>query len=226
MSEQDPLLPSQAEYNDVDVENNSDDTQKHGWRFRMAEFLESKPMHYTVLALVVIDSGCVLADLAYTVLSDSCTSPEGPGAPLWLNVLSHISLAITILFLIEIPLTLWSIGWEHYSPFGDTPHGGLHLFDAFIIVTTFVLEIILRGKERELASLLIILRLWRLVKLVGGIAVGAGDLGEENVKALIETKQELESTTRALTEAQDENQRLRARIAWLETEGNGSGPSV
>ena len=116
----------------------------------------------------MIDSGCVLADLAYTVLSDSCTAPEGPEAPLWLNVLAHISLTITILFLIEIPLTLWSIGWRHYSPFGDTPHGGLHLFDAFIIVTTFVLEIILRGKERELASLLIILRLWRLVKLVGG----------------------------------------------------------
>lgn len=52
----------------------------------------------------------------------------------------------------------------------DTPHAVLHVFDAAIIITTFVLEIVLKGKERELGSLLIILRLWRLIKLVGGRA--------------------------------------------------------
>lgn len=43
-----------------------------------------------------------------------------------------------------------------------------HGTQAFIIITTFVLEVVLKGKEQELAGLLIILRLWRLVKLVGG----------------------------------------------------------
>lgn len=75
---------------------------------------------------------------------------------------------ITTLFLVEIPLTLWALGHEFYNPFGRIPHSSLHLFDAIIILTTFVLEVILRGKERELAGLLIILRLWRLLKLVGG----------------------------------------------------------
>jgi len=83
-------------------------------------------------------------------------------------VLSLISITITTLFLIEIPLTLWSFGLEFYNPYGRFPHASLHIFDAFIIVTTFVLEAILRGKERELAGLLIILRLWRLLKLAGG----------------------------------------------------------
>lgn len=111
---------------------------------------------------------CVLADLAYTVLSDTCTPVEGPDAPLWLNILSHVSLVITTLFLAEIPITLWSMGIEHYNPCGPTLHAGLHLFDAIVILTTFVLEVVLKGRERELAGLLIILRLWRLVKLVGG----------------------------------------------------------
>lgn len=44
----------------------------------------------------------------------------------------------------------------------------LHLFDAFVVITTFVLEIVLKGKEEELAALLIILRFWRIVKLVEG----------------------------------------------------------
>ena len=102
------------------------------------------------------------------MLFRSCEASGSPEAPAWLEVLSLISTVITTLFLIEIPLTLWSIGPEFYKPQGQVPHASLHLFDAFVIVTTFVLEVVLRGKERELAGLLIILRLWRLLKLVGG----------------------------------------------------------
>ncbi|KAI0082740.1 hypothetical protein K474DRAFT_1681140 [Panus rudis PR-1116 ss-1] len=221
MSEHEPLLSSPN-----DVEASTGDRRSLGrirrWKEQTARFLESPSMHYTVLSLVIIDSACVLADLAYTVLSESCTPIEGPDAPTWLNVLSHISMVITIIFLTEIPVTLWALGVNFYNPFSGTLHASLHLFDAFIIVTTFVLEVALKGRERELVSLLIILRLWRLVKLVGGIAVGAGDLEEENAKALMETRQELEETTRALTLARDENQELRARIAWLESEGSAS----
>jgi hypothetical protein len=101
-------------------------------------------------------------------LSSDCETAGTPDAPAWLEVLSTISTAITTLFLIEIPLSLWSLGFQHYNPYGPVPHASLHLFDAVIIVTTFVLEVILRGKERELAGLLIVLRLWRLLKLVGG----------------------------------------------------------
>jgi voltage-gated hydrogen channel 1 len=54
------------------------------------------------------------------------------------------------------------------NPFGSVPHASLHLFDAIIILVTFALEVFLGGKEQELAGLLIIFRLWRLVKLVGG----------------------------------------------------------
>lgn len=119
-------------------------------------------------AQVLTDSVCVLADLGYTVLSDDCEPPEGPDAPLWLEILSHLSLGITSLFLAEIPITIWAMGVNFYNPFGPTLHAGFHLFDAFIIAVTFILEAILKGREQELAGLLIILRLWRLVKLVGG----------------------------------------------------------
>jgi voltage-gated hydrogen channel 1 len=109
----------------------------------------------------------VLVDFAYTLLSSDCAAPiDEP--PDWLEVLSLISTLITTLFLVEIPLTIWSLGFEFYNPRGPVTHAGLHVFDALIILTTFVLEVVLRGRERELAGLLIILRLWRLLKLVGG----------------------------------------------------------
>ena len=115
----------------------------------------------------MIDSACVLADLGYTFLEENCVPEEDQ--PVWLTVLSQISLAITTFFLVEIPLTIWAQGLSYYKPGGRAPHSSLHFFDAAVIITTFVLEVILRGRERELAGLLIILRLWRLVKLVQGM---------------------------------------------------------
>jgi hypothetical protein len=160
--------------------------------------------------------------------------PEGPDAPLWLEVLAHISLVITTLFLVEIPLALWAFGLRYYNPFGEVPHAILHAFDAAIIMTTFVLEVILKGKERELASLLIILRLWRLIKLVGGenshlhrvwaanspirqgIAVGAGELGEADAKELASIRRVLEKAEADLYAARNENEELRKRVTSLE----------
>ncbi|KAH9952182.1 hypothetical protein B0H21DRAFT_17404 [Amylocystis lapponica] len=210
MSEQQPLLPS---HNASDPEA----TKHTSWRERTAEILESPILHKTVISLVLIDSACVLADLGYTFLSEDCTPSEGPDAPVWLTVLAHISLAITTFFLVEIPITLWASGLAYFNPRGRVPHATLHLFDAIVILTTFVLEVVLRGRERELASLLIILRLWRLVKLVQGIAVSAGEFEEQDARLLEETRQELEGVIVALAEARDENAKLRARVAHLES---------
>ncbi|EIM90134.1 uncharacterized protein STEHIDRAFT_137658 [Stereum hirsutum FP-91666 SS1] len=219
MSEQEPLLATTS--NNPDVEAANDDSPSSStlskWRTRVGEALEAKITHKIVIALIIIDATCVVIDLAYTLLSKGC-EPAGPDAPLWLDILSEISTAITTFFLIEIPLALWAFGLSYYNPFGEEPHSSLHLFDAVIIVTTFVLEVALRGRERELASLLIILRLWRLVKLVGGVAVGAGELEDETIKELAEIKRELETTKSALSKAENENQKLRARLASLNAE--------
>ncbi|KAG1803647.1 uncharacterized protein HD556DRAFT_1329371 [Suillus plorans] len=188
------------------------------WRENISCVLESRRFHTFIITLIVIDATCVLADLGFTVLSDSCTPlDEGPA---WLEILATISLAITTLFLIEIPVALWTFGVRFYNPFSDVPHSTLHLFDAAIIITTFILEFVLKGRQRELAGLLIILRLWRLVKLVGGIAVGAAELGEETAEELQVTKRQLEGTTIALAKAREENRKLRGRVAWLETGGS------
>ena len=124
---------------------------------------------------ISIDAACVLADLTYSFLSPACESPGEEGFPTWLLVLSQISLVITTLFLIEIPLSLWAFGLKHLNPWGPVPHAGLHVFDALVILTTFTGEVVLRGKEREIAGLLIFLRLWRLVKLVGGEQLDGND---------------------------------------------------
>ncbi|KAH9842681.1 uncharacterized protein C8Q71DRAFT_720158 [Rhodofomes roseus] len=220
MSEQEPLLPTSSSYDrDVDQGGTS---KEASWKEWTAELLESPKLHKAVITLartlftpcVLIDSACVLGDLGYTFLKENCVPEDNQ--PVWLTVLSHISLAITTFFLVEIPLTIWAQGWRYYKPGGQALHSSLHFFDAVVIVTTFVLEVVLRGRERELAGLLIILRLWRLVKLVQGIAVSAGELEEDNVRQLEETRRELEGMIVALADTREENRKLRLRIHELE----------
>ncbi|KAF7338379.1 hypothetical protein MVEN_02063600 [Mycena venus] len=194
-SESEPLLPSS-------VQQNAPTSSR---RARTAEFLETPFLHKFVIFLIAIDASCVLADLGYAFLHENCTPPAGPGAPVWLSVLSHISLGITSVFLIEIPITLWAVGPRFYNPYGGVPHAALHLFDAFIIVMTFVLEVVLKGREQELAGLLIILRLWRLVKLVGGVSVGVGEIGEQDAIRAAEAEEQVEALKK-------ENAELRARL--------------
>ncbi|KAJ6630688.1 hypothetical protein B0H10DRAFT_2160101 [Mycena sp. CBHHK59/15] len=158
----------------------SSSTQHVSRREKTAEFLESNLLHKLVLSL-------------------------GPDAPAWLDALAHVSLAITSFFLLEIPLSLWALGSRFYSPRGGVPHAALHLFDAFIIITTFVLEVVLKGREQELAGLLVILRLWRLIKLVGGVTVGVGEVGEEDAVQLADTMRQLDQVNK-------ENEALRAKL--------------
>ncbi|KAJ7632516.1 hypothetical protein FB45DRAFT_744715, partial [Roridomyces roridus] len=145
------------------------------------------------------------SDLGYAFLHEGCTPDDSVGDPAWLEVLAHISLVITSFFLLEIPVTLFAVGPKFYNPFGRIQHASLHLFDAFVIVTTFILEFVLRGKEQELAGLLVVLRLWRLVKLVGGVSVGVGEIGERDAIRADEAEQEVASLKK-------ENAELRARL--------------
>ncbi|EPT06116.1 hypothetical protein FOMPIDRAFT_124958 [Fomitopsis schrenkii] len=209
MSEQEPLLPTTSA-------DRGDAAKETTWKERTAELLESPRLHKTVIALVLIDSACVLADLSYTFLKENCVPDEEQ--PVWLEALSNTSLAITTFFLVEIPIQIWAQGWGFYKLGGQAPHSSLHFFDAVVIITTFVLEVVLRGRERELAGLLIVLRLWRLVKLVQGIAVSAGELEEDTVRQLEETRQELEGVIVSLADTREENHRLRRRIQELEVQ--------
>lgn len=52
-------------------------------------------------------------------------------------------------------------------------HSKFHCFDAFVIVAGFISDIALRGVDEEAASLIVILRLWRVFKIIEELSVGA-----------------------------------------------------
>lgn len=78
-----------------------------------------------------------------------------------------------------------------------------HIFDATIIVVSFVFEVSLQGIEEEVASLIIILRLLRVVKIVDEISVGA----EQQMSDL---EQKLDIAEKENMELREELDRLRS----------------
>ena len=60
-----------------------------------------------------------------------------------------------------------------------------------VIIAAFVLDVLLHGVLEEAASLIVILRLWRVFKIIEELGVGA----QEQVEGLEDTIQELKGQT-------------------------------
>ncbi|KZV88314.1 hypothetical protein EXIGLDRAFT_839343 [Exidia glandulosa HHB12029] len=199
-TEQDPLLPTSSNGHDDDA---AGPPRSHR-RQSLARRLDSNAMHWTVLGLVFVDIAIVVADLSYTFLTERCPPKTGP-SPLWLYILQNVSKVITGLFVAEIPLEIYAYGWHFYNPLKFP----LHAFDLLVIVATFVFEMVLSGKEQEIAGLVVLLRLWRLVRLAGGVALGVGKWEEDE---LSELRLELSEKRKELESTQQELQQLRQRL--------------
>ncbi|RKP11422.1 hypothetical protein BJ684DRAFT_22011 [Piptocephalis cylindrospora] len=151
-------------------------------RLRLGRFLDSRKTHLLILFLVLLDLVIVVTELTISLydLHDHLHHT------LALKVLSNISLGILSLFLFELVLHIYAFGLGYFCNW-------VHAMDATVIVVSFALEVALRGAAREIASLLIILRFWRIVRVADAVAVSV----EWRVQAEIH---EQERHSRVLTE--------------------------
>jgi hypothetical protein len=69
-----------------------------------------------------------------------------------------------------------------------------HTLDALVILASFTVDVVLHGVLEEVASLVVILRLWRFFKIIEEFSVGAS----EQMAALSERIGELEAENRDL----------------------------
>lgn len=74
-------------------------------------------------------------------------------------------------------------------------------FDAFVIIAGFILDVLLRGPVEEAASLIVVLRLWRVFKIIEELSVGA--------------QEQMESLETRIEELQKENADLREEVKKL-----------
>ncbi|KAF9907685.1 hypothetical protein EC991_010717 [Linnemannia zychae] len=155
-------------------------------RFYIGKAIESKAAHITILILTLCDIILVMLQIGASLLHLDETEHEH-----WaMTLFEHLSLAIISVFMLEILLKIFAFGPRYF--WIGTRHWILHLADALIIITSFLLEIFLKGAQQELSSLLIVFRLWRVVKLTGTVAVEVSEHDQARVALLEDRIQSLE----------------------------------
>lgn len=98
-----------------------------------------------------------------------------------------------------MPFPPWLMGSSYFSSW-------FHCFDALIIIISFTVDLVTHGIVEEIASLVVILRLWRFVKIVEELSLGASERMEEmqfKVEELQKENEELRSELRASRAATD-----------------------
>ncbi|KAI5459339.1 hypothetical protein BGZ63DRAFT_390740 [Mariannaea sp. PMI_226] len=140
-------------------------------REKTARFLSSKTGHFSVLTLVSLDVLSMIADFVLSLFK----CEQGKGGPDWdlaLDILGSVSLVFSCLFMVELIASVWAFGWSYFKSW-------FHCFDAFIVIAGFVTDVILHGTIEEVASLIVVLRLWRVIKIIEELSLGAQERGEE-----------------------------------------------
>lgn len=183
-------------------------TEQHQrWRRRARKWLGSKYQHYLLISLIAIDVLCIFADIFISLY----TCEEGKNTSKKVHhrldktqeALAIISLVFSCIFLTELLITLWAFGWRWLK-------SKFHVFDAVVIIASFVVDVVLHGVNSEVASLVVLLRLWRFVKIIEEIS----DTQEDRIEAFEEKVKKLK----------EENERMARELErWRQGHGGGEG---
>ncbi|XP_061197569.1 voltage-gated hydrogen channel 1-like [Saccostrea echinata] len=145
-------------------------------RERLVYILHTNKFHIIVVALVVLDSLLVIAELLLD-MNIIQVSEHKEGSDLAPKILHYSSLAILSVFMVEIFVKIYAYRLSFFRH-------KMELFDAFVVVVSFVLDIIFRNKEgpESGAGLLVVLRLWRVTRILNGIVVSVKKQAEKKIQ--------------------------------------------
>lgn len=218
-----PLLGNERQNSNNDLHSSS----SRSWDFdtignHVQRFLMSQTGHYAVLLLVSLDVACIFADLLISLFiceqrcgKDLDATKALVGAQ---EALKVVSLVFSCLFMAELIACVWAFGLKYASQSyhqqsGNTDRCGsyfnskFHCFDAAVILAGFVIDVCLTGVLEEVGSIVVVLRLWRVFKIVEEFSSGA----EEQMNALSGRVEQLEA----------ENKQLQRDLVALQGTGRG-----
>lgn len=191
--------------------------QRAQWRKRLGEFLESTPIHVGTLILLLIDLMATAVDLLKTLhnksrdlnhctaLLESCQCVSQFERSQSFEFLYWVGIVILSLLLLNVGGLLVAFGVSFFC------HPG-YVLDLLVLTTALCLEIFL---DAETAGLLVILNLWRIVRVAHGIFEVTDDAMESEVHNIEVQFESLQSKNRDMQELLQQKDQ---RIAELEQE--------
>jgi voltage-gated hydrogen channel 1 len=92
-----------------------------------------------------------------------------------------------------------------------------HTFDALVILTAFIVDLVLHaGPLEEAGSLVVVLRLWRVFKIIEEFSSGAED-------QLAELQERIDELVKEKEEVVKQNEELKVRLGGGYQGGDGNG---
>ncbi|XP_042349797.1 voltage-gated hydrogen channel 1 [Plectropomus leopardus] len=176
------------------------------FRESLQRLYSSERFQVLVVCLVVLDAIFVLAevliDLSIINVKHGHIAPE---------VFHYLSLALLTFFMVELSGKLYAYRLEFFQH-------KFEVFDGVVVVVSFVLDIAVIFLEEAFTgmSLLILLRLWRVARIINGILVSVKTRADQKVHKLKESYDHLVQRVTELQERSDkleqENQKLQALL--------------
>ena len=152
--------------------------QHDRWRRNTRGFLSSKWGHYMVILLVTLDVTGIFLDflLKLYICDHTCGKNEtvSDAFPKAVSALEVISLVFSSLFVVELLASIWAFGLQSVrermaidlSNDGSFFKSWFRCLDATVIVVGFIIDVSLSGVEEEAGSIIVVLRFWRVIKII------------------------------------------------------------
>ncbi|XP_064612741.1 voltage-gated hydrogen channel 1-like isoform X2 [Liolophura sinensis] len=147
-------------------------TTRRTCREKTRYILQTTKFQIAVILLVILDCLFVICELLLDLRV--FTLEEGHVAP---EVFHYFSLSILAIFMVEIAVRLYVLRLEFLKH-------KLEVFDAIVVVVSFILDIVFRNSQgpESGVGLLVVLRLWRVTRILNGIVMSVKKQSEKKVE--------------------------------------------
>ncbi|KAF2670176.1 hypothetical protein BT63DRAFT_231286 [Microthyrium microscopicum] len=178
--------PFKLDYASINLEHwyshpfRGDGTMVSTTREKTRRLLSSKFGHYSVLTLVTLDVMGIIADFILRLFKCE-NAKNGQDWDTALDVLGVVSLVFSSLFMLELIASIWAFGMPYFDSW-------FHCLDAAVVMGGFILDILLHGTIEEAASLIVILRLWRVFKIIEELSLGAQEQSDNMERMMQQIK--------------------------------------
>ncbi|RMZ90848.1 hypothetical protein DV736_g1937, partial [Chaetothyriales sp. CBS 134916] len=171
-------------------------------------FLNSKYGHYFVFLLVSLDIASIFAEFLITLHICEHERDKGFNVGAWERVeqiLGDVGLAFSSLFMAELLASVFAFGFSYFK-------SSFHVFDAIVIVLAFIVDLLLKGPLQEAGSLVVILRLWRVFKIIEEFSTNANDQMEDLYQEINHLRKENEKVRSESDNVREEIDDLKRRL--------------
>ncbi|NXI45702.1 HVCN1 protein, partial [Galbula dea] len=140
----------------------------------MKKLFSSHRFQIVVVCLVILDALLVLGEL---LMDLKIIHPDK--YDITPKVFHYLSLSILTIFLVEVGFKIFVYRREFF-------HHKFEVLDGVVVIISFILDIVLvfREHEFEAVGLLILLRLWRVARIINGIILSVKTRSEQVVSKL------------------------------------------